>query len=75
MIEHATMLEISETKIISTEACPCCGQSFVGRFDMCEVCGWENDYQQRDNPDMRGGANSMSLNEAKKAYAEGRTIY
>ena len=65
---------MTETKATHTEPCPCCGQTIVGRFDMCEVCGWENDYQQRDNPDMHGGANSMSLNEAKNAYAEGKEI-
>lgn len=54
--------------------CPCCGKERVGEFDICSVCGWENDLVQLDNPDFGGGANIMSLNEAKQAYAEGRPV-
>ena len=51
--------------------CPCCGEDFVDEgheYDVCEICGWEDDPIQFENPDYRGGANKFSLNEAKKIY-------
>lgn len=51
--------------------CPCCGEGLVEanhEFDICDVCGWEDDDYQFNNPDYRGGANRMSLNEARRAY-------
>ncbi|MFD3163381.1 CPCC family cysteine-rich protein [Herpetosiphon sp. NSE202] len=51
--------------------CPCCGYKTVedpGRYDLCEVCWWEDDEQQSDNPDLRGGANAESLNEARQNF-------
>ena len=51
--------------------CPVCGQyTFEERddYDVCEVCFWENDDLQLKNPDMRGGANKESLNEARAAW-------
>ncbi|MDD2434454.1 MAG: CPCC family cysteine-rich protein [Bacilli bacterium] len=43
--------------------CPVCGEyTFNGLYDICPVCGWENDIVQLDNPDD-GGANAMSLNQ------------
>ena len=51
--------------------CPCCGQ-FVfeekGAYEICPVCGWEDDPYQRRNPDFAGGANSLSLNQARRYY-------
>lgn len=55
--------------------CPCCGIGMVEdghEFDVCEVCGWEDDPVQFDDPDYRGGANSMSLNEARAAFKSKR---
>jgi hypothetical protein len=34
------------------------------------VCGWEDDPTQVDNPDLGGGANTPSLNDAKKNFIE-----
>jgi hypothetical protein len=53
--------------------CPCCGNLTLdeeppGTYDICPVCYWEDDNVQYDYPDMRGGANPMSLNEAKASY-------
>ena len=39
-------------------------------FDVCEICGWENDCVQNDDPGYRGGANFVSQNEAKSNYAK-----
>jgi len=54
--------------------CPCCGfltlfGSTRGTFDICPVCGWEDDNVQFDSPDRQGGANGVSLNEARLNYA------
>lgn len=57
--------------------CPVCGKyefDSMGSFDICEICGWEDDPLQMNEPDYEGGANQMSLNEAKKAYAAGKEI-
>jgi len=43
-------------------------------FDICEVCNWENDEVQHKHPNWGGGANKMSLNEARKAWKEGRKV-
>ena len=51
--------------------CPCCGVGFVSEgheFDICEECGWEDDDYQFNHPDYRGGANRISLNEARQNY-------
>ena len=55
--------------------CACCGKTMVGFFQVCKVCGWENDYFQNEEPDFAGCANQMSLNEAKQAYKEGKKVY
>ena len=58
--------------------CPVCGKyefPFRGSFDICLVCEWENDPIQAVEHDEKYCANQMSLNEAKKAYAEGKEIY
>ena len=65
---------MSATKLKSFHVCPCCEKAEVGDFEICRVCGWENDYQQGSNPDMRGGANHMSLEEAKEAYRNGQKV-
>lgn len=54
--------------------CPCCGKTQVDEYDICEECKWENDPVQLSKPDFPGGANQMSLAEARKAYAEGRPV-
>lgn len=37
-------------------------------FEICEYCSWEDDPVQFDELGFSGGANSQSLNEAKKLY-------
>lgn len=57
--------------------CPVCGKyEFEERdsLDYCDICGWCDDAIQLRQPDYRGGANKLSLNEARKAWAEGRPI-
>ena len=62
----------------SRHKCLCCGKGIVEGnqlYDICSVCGWEDDLVQAEDPDYSGGANQMSLNEARKAWKEGRKIY
>lgn len=57
--------------------CRCCGSNTIeeyGEFEICSVCGWEDDEVQYDDPDFEGGANDMSLNQAKKAYLNGKSV-
>lgn len=51
--------------------CPCCGKTYIEEYEICDVCDWQNDPLQLLNPDYAGGANIMSLNEAKEAYKSG----
>lgn len=58
---------------MSRYACPCCGYLTFssppdGSFDICPVCLWEDDLVQLDDPDYAGGANSVSLNQARKNF-------
>jgi hypothetical protein len=50
--------------------CPACGyltldNATYGSYDICGVCGWEDDGVQLGNPACGGGANSESLVEAQ----------
>lgn len=62
----------------SEHLCPCCEQSEFseeGSYEICPVCSWEDDPIQNAVPDYGGGANVMSLNEAKKAYNRGHKVH
>lgn len=51
--------------------CACCEKYTIieiDNFEVCPVCGWEDDGVQRDNPEYPNGANRISLNQAKEAY-------
>lgn len=51
--------------------CPCCGYYTFNEKpsgDICKVCFWEDDLIQLDNPSYEGGANNVSLNQARKNY-------
>jgi hypothetical protein len=53
--------------------CPCCGYEVFGEppgsFEICPICGWEDDLVQLGFPDLKGGANHVSLIEAQRTYA------
>ena len=56
--------------------CPVCKKYyFESGFDECEVCGWIFDIVQEEYPDAKKLGNLMSLNEARKAYKEGKKVY
>ncbi len=53
--------------------CPCCRfltlpKEPPGTFDTCPVCYWVDDGRQYRNPSATGGANRVSLEEARKNF-------
>ena len=55
--------------------CPCCGyltlpEESPGCLEICHVCCWQDDVMGFDYPDEVVGPNHVSLNEAKRNYAE-----
>lgn len=56
--------------------CPCCGYlvysclDALDRYEICPICFWETDGVQQDDPDYEGGANGLSLNQARENFQE-----
>ncbi|MGW1071916.1 CPCC family cysteine-rich protein [Streptomyces sp. NPDC002537] len=53
--------------------CPCCGHltlGDIGGWEICPVCFWEDDPQQLRRPTMAGGANRVSLVQARRDYEQ-----
>ncbi|WP_024772821.1 CPCC family cysteine-rich protein [Aquimarina macrocephali] len=55
--------------------CPCCKYYTLNEkpdntFQTCPVCFWEDDGIQLHDPDYEGGANEMSLNQARRNFKE-----
>jgi hypothetical protein len=53
--------------------CPCCRFLTIadeppGTLQVCPVCFWEDDFVQFHDLSFAGGANSMSLNEARENF-------
>ena len=52
--------------------CPVCGYRTLGdshgHFDICPVCFWEDDNLQCLDFDYAGGANRVSVNQARENY-------
>ncbi len=49
--------------------CPCCGYKTIeeeppGTYEICNICYWEDDEVQFNDPDFEGGANEVSLRQA-----------
>jgi hypothetical protein len=56
-------------------ACPCCGfltlnEKPPGTFAICPVCFWEDDDAQFRDPTYAGGANRVSLGEARRNFID-----
>lgn len=53
--------------------CPVCKKHYFSKtnsYEICPICGWEDNRVQSDDPDYKGGPNSLSLNEAIKEYED-----
>lgn len=55
--------------------CPCCGyytfnERPSGNYDICPVCFWEDDPIQLNDSSYKGGANRVSLLQARKNFKE-----
>jgi hypothetical protein len=79
-VQGALIARSSPGRSIDLAVCPCCGYptlSARGMFDICCLCGWEDDGQDDRNADaVRGGPNSdYSLTEARRNFIDYRTQY
>lgn len=53
--------------------CSCCGSRTIsepGAYEVCDVCGWEDDPVQSADPGYAGGANRESLNDARVQWQQ-----
>ena len=55
--------------------CPCCGYKTLeecptGTFEICEICRWEDDNVQFEDPFYEGGANEVCLYEAQRNFVK-----
>lgn len=53
--------------------CPCCGYKTLDEeptdtYEICEICFWEDDGVQFQDPDYEGGANEVSLRQAQHNF-------
>jgi len=56
-------------------ACPCCGfltldEQPPGSYNICPVCFWEDDPLQFDDPEYPGGANRVTLRQARENFTK-----
>ncbi len=71
--EAVAQLSGHDTPLGQRFACPCCGfltleEAPSGTFDICPVCFWEDDNVQFRDHDYEGGANTVSLNQARENF-------
>jgi hypothetical protein len=53
------------------KSCACCGFRTLPAgsiFEICSLCGWQDDGVQNADPDYAGGANELSLNEYRPRW-------
>lgn len=61
-----------------TFVCPVCGTDGLdgeGTHDTCLMCGWSDDWYQRENPDDTNENCELTLNEAKRRWAAGEALF
>jgi hypothetical protein len=66
---------VEEAEAAGRFPCACCGyftlpEAPSGTYFICPVCFWEDDPLQFDDSAYEGGANVISLDEARRNYAE-----
>lgn len=62
-----------DNNIFGKYRCPCCGfytlnDKADNTFQICPVCYWEDDGVQFQEPNYQGGANGVSLIQAKENF-------
>lgn len=52
--------------------CKCCEKyQFKYSYEICPICGWQNDILQNDDENFFGGANQLCLKDYKYFYNKG----
>lgn len=67
------MISAKDKEYWEPHKCPVCGKfgfPHHGSYEVCEVCGWQDDGVQEDDPNF-GGANWETLNGYKALYKAG----
>ena len=57
--------------------CACCLNYVfdeLGSYDFCPICGWQDESLQNEYMDYGGGANEMSIRQARAAFKAGKPI-
>ncbi len=75
MLATVPVSEIARAPKGYRRACPCCGCRTLGdlcpgSYEICPVCFWEDDFTQFESPELSGGANRVSLAQARKNFIE-----
>ncbi|MDO4489478.1 MAG: histidine phosphatase family protein [Lachnospiraceae bacterium] len=55
---------------VNNGRCACCGSPISERYEICQVCGWEDDPVQNRDPEFSGGANRECLKEYRKNWEQ-----
>ena len=50
--------------------CQVCGSPMDSRADICDICGWEDEFGAEGFPDEISSANYKSLNQARAEWQE-----
>jgi hypothetical protein len=76
VIRPAVALSMEASRDVSqVYQCPCCAyltltEKSPGTFQICPVRSWEDDNIQAADPRREGGANSVSLEEARRNFTQ-----
>ncbi|WP_221411890.1 CPCC family cysteine-rich protein [Empedobacter brevis] len=78
LIEEGTIQELVNEQNYQANGkyfCRCCGYNTLsefpkGTYEICEICFWEDDAYQTENPDEEGGANGISLIQGRNNFNE-----
>ena len=66
---------VTYTRIKYPRKCPCCNEGIINEpYDICDICGWEDDRVQNNDREFAGGANSLSLTDHCKEYFKDKKI-
>jgi hypothetical protein len=58
---------------MALEQCPCCDFFTLdarGEYEICVICGWEDDGSDLDRPDTESSPNRMTLREARHTFRQ-----